>query len=93
MEEESAIYGEVDTEKCWRRRRTEELENLYEEPKIPSVARAQRFTWLGYVQRLGKNRMPRMTLSEKAVRKKGRADLGKYGLTASFSERWMLRTG
>lgn len=49
------IYGGKRTGEVWERRTNKEILELYNEPSISNVARAQRMRWLGHVARLDDN--------------------------------------
>lgn len=53
-----AIYGGLNTEQGWRTTTSEELENLYEQPKLTPVARTRQIRWLEHVQTLVKIKCP-----------------------------------
>lgn len=54
-----SIFGAINDGNGWRRRFNHELYELYEEPDIVSVIKISRLRWLGHVQRMDENRIPK----------------------------------
>lgn len=68
------IFGGIKTEDGWRRRTNEELRNIYKEPLISAYIRSQRIRWIGHIERMNGDRMPKIILQRKPIgkKKKGR---------------------
>ena len=48
----------------WERRSNQELRDLFDEPSIVAVVKAQRLRWLGHVYRMSDQRTPKKMLSQ-----------------------------
>ena len=61
------IFGPVydQNQNRWRRRFNHELMQLYREPNIVRTTKINRLRWLGHVQRMGDNRIPKKLLKTK----------------------------
>ena len=61
------IFGPVydENQNRWRRRLNHELMELYREPDIVKTTKINRLRWLGHVQRMGENRVPKKLLETK----------------------------
>lgn len=66
------IFGGKNINGQWMRRTNNELAELYQEPKILAVIKAQRLRWLGHVQRMVPSRIPRMVVSRGLAGKRRR---------------------
>lgn len=56
------IYGGKRTEEGWERRTNQEVLQLYNEPTITKVAKAQRLRWLGHIERMTQDRITKKIL-------------------------------
>ena len=56
----------------WKRRTNQELMEMYENPNIVSVIKSQRLRWLGHVERMAGNRLPKAILQATIGGKKRR---------------------
>lgn len=56
------IYGAVCEDGVWRIRTNNELEALYGNPNIVTDIKMRRLRWLGHVQRMGEERVPKKVL-------------------------------
>lgn len=80
------IFGPVHdhTQNRWRRRYNHELMQLYGEPSIVRTTKINRLRWLGHVQRMDDNRVPKKVLKTKpegkrsAGRPKSRRNLCRF---------------
>ena len=59
------IFGPVLDQNRWRRRFNHELMELYREPDISRFIKINRLRWLGHVQRMDENRVPKKLLVTK----------------------------
>nr|XP_024215305.1 uncharacterized protein LOC112210373 [Halyomorpha halys] len=59
------IWGGVSENGVWRRGRNEELINLYEEPSIVALIKRARLRWLGHVERMPDERIPKKMVNGK----------------------------
>ena len=59
------IFGPVLDQNRWRRRFNHELMELYREPDIGRFIKINRLRWLGHVQRMDENRIPKKLLKTK----------------------------
>ena len=59
------IFGPVLDQNRWRRRYNHELMQLYREPDIVRFTKINRLRWLGHVQRMDENRVPKKLLKTK----------------------------
>ena len=59
------IFGPVLDQNRWRRRFNHELMELYREPDIGRFIKINRLRWLGHMQRMGENRVPKKLLKTK----------------------------
>lgn len=66
------IFGAKKIENAWERRTNQELKDLFKEPCIAGVIRAQRIRWMGHVMRLPYSRATRQILQSKIGGKKRR---------------------
>lgn len=57
------IFGGKKTEEGWVRRSNEELKTLYKETNIIGIVRSQRLRWLGHIERMSEERVPRMIIT------------------------------
>nr|XP_018913602.1 PREDICTED: uncharacterized protein LOC109041651 [Bemisia tabaci] len=71
------IYGAVKINEEWRIRSNEEIEMILENEDIVRFIKSQRLSWLGHVQRMKEERMPKKVLkaSVLSARKRGRPGL------------------
>ncbi|XP_066901150.1 uncharacterized protein [Halyomorpha halys] len=71
---EKVIWVEISENGFWRRRRIEELINLYWEPRIVALIKRARIRWLGHVERMPDERIPKTMIYGKpdGKRKRGR---------------------
>jgi hypothetical protein len=56
------IYGPVRESERWRIRSNRTLEEIFEGEDIVRFVKSRRLAWLGHVERMGKERMPRKLL-------------------------------
>lgn len=66
------IYGGRKEGEEWRRRTNEEVMNMYGDPSIVQVAKAQRIRWLGHIQRLPNERTTKIMLRASPIGSKRR---------------------
>ncbi|XP_072400961.1 uncharacterized protein [Diabrotica undecimpunctata] len=66
------IFGGRKTEDGWERRTINELMALYKEPTITKFVKSQRIRWLGHVERMAANRMPKLVITRKLIGPKRR---------------------
>ena len=59
------IFGAICVDGFWRIRTNNELEQLYKSPTILKDVKARRIRWLGHVQRMEENRIPKKVLYSK----------------------------
>lgn len=57
------IFGGTQRNDVWAIRTNKEIEELYKEPNISNVIKAQRLRWLGHVQRMPNFRLPKIILN------------------------------
>jgi hypothetical protein len=53
-------YGPIKENGIWRIRYHKELYKLYKEPEISVTIKLKRFQWAGHVQRMDKERIPKI---------------------------------
>jgi hypothetical protein len=61
------IYGSVMENNIWRIRYNEEINTLLKGEDIVRFVKSQRIRWLGHVERMEDNAMPKRMLKRKAV--------------------------
>ena len=68
------IYGPVFIDGEWKRRPNKEIGELLGHENIVGFIKALRITWLGHIERMSEERMPKMTLNAKidSGRRRGR---------------------
>jgi hypothetical protein len=68
----SKIYGPIKQEEEWKIRNNEEIDEILKKEAIDIVRfiEARRINWLGHVERMDANRMPRKTLYGKIYTKR-----------------------
>ncbi|XP_072403236.1 uncharacterized protein [Diabrotica undecimpunctata] len=66
------IFGGQKIEDGWERRTNNELMALYKEPTITKFIKSQRIRWLGHVERMAANRMPKLVITRKLIGPKRR---------------------
>ena len=59
------IFGAININGEWRRRTNSELEQLFKKPTIVTDIKARRLRWLGHVQRMAADRVPKKVLHAK----------------------------
>ena len=59
------IFGAICVDGFWRMRTNKELDLLYQSPTIVREVKARRIRWLGHVQRMEENRVPKKVLCSK----------------------------
>jgi hypothetical protein len=70
------IYGPVMENNIWRIRHNEEINTLYKGDDIVRFIKSQRIRWLGHVERMEDNTMPKRMPKEDYIPKEGNEDLG-----------------
>jgi hypothetical protein len=67
------IYGPVRQGREWRIRNNEEIDNIIRKKDMVRFVKARRISWVGHVERMEENRMPKRVIREKIYtrRKKG----------------------
>jgi hypothetical protein len=71
------IFGGEKMGEVWRRRRNEEIKQLYHLRNITEVVKTQRFRWPGHVERMDEERVPEMLEQAGERQKVGRGSDGK----------------
>ncbi|CAG9839389.1 unnamed protein product [Diabrotica balteata] len=66
------IFRGRKAEDGWERRTNNELMALYKEPTITKFVKAQRIRWLGHVERMAANRIPKLVITRKLIDPKRR---------------------
>ncbi|XP_018576050.1 uncharacterized protein LOC108914683 [Anoplophora glabripennis] len=68
------IYGGKEVNGMWERRTNNEIKELYKEPDIIGVIKAQRIRWLGHITRMHSERVPARIINCKIgnTRRQGR---------------------
>ena len=56
----------------WRTRNNEEMGNILRKEYIVRFVKARRISWIGHVERMGDNRMPKRVLRENIYTKRRR---------------------
>jgi hypothetical protein len=56
----------------WRRRNSEEIDNILRKEDIVRFVKARRISWIGHVERMEDSRMPKRAMRQKIYTKKGR---------------------
>ena len=73
------ILGGINTEEGWRRRTHQEMYEQYKKPKITIFVREQRIRWLGQIERMASERMPKLVLRESPLEEDKKEDRGRDG--------------
>lgn len=66
------IYGGIKEGEEWRRRTNVELLEMYGQPQITKIARAQRIRWLGHVHRMEETSITKQVLTRGISGRRGR---------------------
>jgi hypothetical protein len=70
------IYGPVMENNVWRIRYNEELNTLLKGEDIVRFIKSQKIRWLGHVERMEDNAMPKRMLKGRLYSKRRKEDLG-----------------
>jgi hypothetical protein len=70
------MYGPVTDNNIWRIRHNEEINTLLKGEEVVRFIRSQRIRWLGDVERMEDNTMPKRMSKEGYIPKEEKEDLG-----------------